>query len=109
MQIILKSEKDVLSLTGKFIIQIDSDTPDATVTEKNWDFYQEKRISLVCGLRVQGFFYDRTVFETWESFAEWFNNYAYPSDKNGENKGKRFHRLLSSAEIDLMCKKLKGC
>jgi hypothetical protein len=99
MKIILQTEKDVMSLTGKWIIQLNCDNPDETITEGNWGFMKEKRLSFVVGLRTQGFYYQHGKDKnTWEDFVEYFNN---PSS------GDRFHRLLTSKELDFMNKKLK--
>ncbi len=105
MKLVLQSEKDVQSLTGKWIIQINSDTPDKTLNEENWSFMSEKRLSLVIGLKWQGLWYEHGNFETWEAFAKRFNNYEFDHDPH--LTGKRFHRLLTSNEIDFLCKKFK--
>lgn len=105
MKLILQSKKDVNDLTGKWIIQVNSDEPDYTINEKNWDFVKEKRLSLVVGLRLQGLYYEHGNFESWEKFAKIFNGYIF--DKSPESNGTRFHRLLTSSEIDFICKKFK--
>lgn len=102
MKIILLSKKDVESLNGKWILQVDTNNPDYTITEENWEFVKEKRLSLVTGLRMTGLWYDKGDFKTWEEFAFKFNHYA-----EGDNKDKRFHRLLTNKEIDFICKKFK--
>jgi hypothetical protein len=50
---------------------------------------------------LQGFFYNHRSFETIEKFIEYFNNYVENSS------GQRFHRLLTSKEIDFLCEQLK--
>jgi hypothetical protein len=105
MKIVLQSEKDVMSLTGKWIIQINTSEPDTVLCEKNWSFMSEKRISLVIGKVMQGLYYTHNTFDTWADFAERFNNYSFKHDAS--LAGTRFHRLLTSAEIDFMCKKFK--
>jgi hypothetical protein len=102
MKNILLSEKDVRSLNGKWILQVNIDNPDYTITEENWAFVSEKRLSLVTGLRMTGLWYDHGDFKTWEEFAFRFNHYL-----EGESKDKRFHRLLTNKEIDFVCKKFK--
>jgi len=101
MKMILLSEKDVRELNGKWIIQVNSEQPDYTITEENWSFVSEKRLSLVTGLRMTGFYYDHGSFETWEEFAFKFNHYL----KGHEDT--RFHRLLTSKELDFIFKKFK--
>lgn len=101
MKIILQSEKDVQSLNGKWIIEINSEEPDYTITESNWFFVKEKRLSLVTGLRMTGIWYDHGDFKTWEEFAFKFNHY------NEKYKDERFYRLLTDKEIDFICKKFK--
>lgn len=99
------TKEDVNSLTGKFIIQINSDTPNVTLTNENWQFYKEKRISFVCGLSLIGFYYKHISFDTTDEFVMYFNDNI--TSKSYSSKGERFHRLLSSKEIDFLCKKLK--
>jgi hypothetical protein len=102
MKMILLSQKDVQSLNGKWILQVDSSNPDYTINESNWNFIVEKRLSLVTGLRMTGIWYDHGDFKTWEEFTFKFNHYL-----EGENKDKRFHRLLTHKEIDFICEKFK--
>jgi hypothetical protein len=101
MKMILLSEKDVRDLNGKWVIQVNAEQPDYTITEENWSFVSEKRLSLVTGLRMTGLWYDHGNFETWEEFAFKFNHYL----KGHEDK--RFHRLLTSKELDFIFKKFK--
>lgn len=104
MQMII-SPDEVSNLTGKFIIQLDSGENGKvlhrTVNEGNWSFMKEKRISFVVGLSWQGFYYEHRSFKTKEEFAEYFNNYM-------ESKpGVRYHRLLTSNELDFVLSKMK--
>lgn len=101
MKMILQSEKDVRELNGKWILQVNAEQPDYTITEENWSFVSEKRLSLVTGLRMTGLWYDHGDFKTWEEFAFRFNHYLE------SHKDKRFHRLLTDKEIDFICKKFK--
>ena len=98
---ILQSEKDVQSLNGKWILEVNSEQPDYTITEENWSFVSEKRLSLVTGLRMTGLWYDHGNFKTWEEFAFRFNYYLK------EHENKRFYRLLTSKELDFIFKKFK--
>lgn len=102
MKIILQSEKDVRDLHGKWVVQINSNTPDVSITETNWDFYSEKRISFIQGFNFIGLWYNHGEYKTWEEFAFRFNHYV-----EGDAKDTRFHRLLTNREIDLLCKKFK--
>jgi hypothetical protein len=102
MKIILLSEKDVSALSGKWIVQVNANNPDYEITESNWSFVSEKRLSLVTGLRMTGLWYDHGDFKTWEEFAFRFNHYSEKS------KDERFHRLLTNKEIDFICEKFKG-
>lgn len=102
MKNIVLSEKDVRDLNGKWILQVNTDQPDYTITEENWSFVKEKRLSLVTGLRMTGLWYDHGDFMTWQDFAFRFNHYV-----EGESKDKRFHRLLTNREIDFICRKFK--
>jgi len=103
MKMILLSKKDVEALNGKWILQVDTNNPDYTITEDNWGFVSEKRLSLVTGLRMTGLWYDKGDFKTWEEFAFKFNHYI-----EGDSKDKRFHRLLTNKEIDFICAKFKN-
>jgi len=97
--------EEVQNLTGKFIIQLDCNEEGRmvhnTINEKNWDFMKEKRISFVCGLVWQGFYYEHKKFETKEQFSEYFNNYLESKPNS------RYHRLLTSDELDFVLNKMK--
>lgn len=101
--------EDVDFLTGKFILQVTSNKPNFVVNEDSWSFIMEKRISFVCGLRWMGFFYEHKAFENKEQFVAYFNDYVFLDSKSDpeRSKGERFHRLLTSAEIEFVCKKMK--
>lgn len=92
------TQKDISSLTGKFIIEINDEEEDTfELNDKNWNFYKEKRISFISGLQWCGFYYTHNSYKlTAEEFVEDFN------PKNG-----RFRRLLTSKEMDFMFEKLK--
>src|SRR5689334_4632401 len=99
MKMIITPE-EVKNLTGKFIIQISASDPNPDIT-KDWNFWMEKRISFVCGLKWMGFFYEHKSFETEADFVSFFNDY-YP-----DKKGDRFHRLLTYKELEFVCQKMK--
>jgi hypothetical protein len=101
------TEQDAMRLTGKFIIQVDSDTPDYTITEKNWPFVSEKRLSLVVGTTFQGLYYEHKSFKSYEELVLFFNDYVFSGKTGDTHKGQRFHRLLTSSEIDFVCQKMK--
>lgn len=102
MKLILLSEKDVQALNGKWILQVNIENPDYTITDSNWGFVQEKRLSLVRGNSMIGIWYDHGNFKTWEEFAFRFNHYV-----DGDKKDSRYHRLLTNKEIDFICEKFK--
>lgn len=99
------SPEEVSDLTGKFIIQLncnESGVPiHKTLSNENWDFMKEKRISFVCGLVWQGFYYEHKNFKTKEEFSEYFNNYLESKPNS------RYHRLLTSSELDFLVTKMK--
>ncbi len=89
---------DVKNLTGKFIVQLNSDDPDCDI-KKDWEFYKEKRISFVSELNMIGFYYNHGSFDTTEEFVNYFNT------PNG--KDERFHKLLTNKELDFVLSKIK--
>lgn len=104
MEMIITKD-DVQNLNGKFIIQLTRPTETSpeqhtTINNENWGFLKEKRISFVCGLKWSGFYYEHRSFETTDEFAEYWNNYY-------QGKRDRYHRLLTSKEIDFVCAKMK--
>lgn len=101
MKILLLSQKDVDSLNGKWILQVDAHRPDYEITAENWGFVSEKRLSFVSRYRMTGLWYDHGDFKTWEEFAFKFNHYME------SHKDERFHRLLTNKEIDFICEKFK--
>lgn len=102
MKIVLQTENDVRRLQGKWVVQIDTKFPDTEITEQNWSFYSEKRISFIQGYNFIGLWYNHGEYKTWEEFAFKFNHYT-----DGDDRDSRFHRLLTNREIDLLCKKFK--
>lgn len=97
------TENDVNSLTGKFVIQLNIEDQDfdlTKITNDRWGFYKEKRISFISGLTWCGFYSIHIKFDTAAEFVEYFNNY-YKGAKT------RYHRLLTSKELDFLNEKLK--
>jgi hypothetical protein len=90
------TENDISKLNGKFIIEINDDEEDKFVlNDENWDFYKEKRISFICGLSWNGFFYKHNSEKDSARFVSDFN------PKNG-----RFRRLMTGRELKFMMNKL---
>ena len=87
-------------VAGKFIIQLDTEKPvKLTDRQINLDFYLVKRVRFVMyggkGVMESDLF-GNTLSWTKEDFVDMFNNYL------GESKGTRYHRLLYSAELDVL-------
>ncbi len=102
MKLIVQSEKDVIALHGKWVIQINTNDPDVRLNKENWGFYSEKRLSLITRFRFTGLWYDHGDYDTWEKFAFKFNHYT-----QGESKDTRFHRLLTNQELEFLFQKFK--
>lgn len=99
MQMIITKD-DTPRLTGKFIIQLDNDSP-YPVLAKQPSFWLEKRISFVVSLKekqiaMTGFYYDHGIY-TVDEFVEYFN-------QAGES---RHHRLLTSDELGWLFGEMK--
>jgi len=124
------TEKDIKNLIGKFIVQLNDrhDEPCmATEFRRNPGFWLEKRISFIGTiynydgsphlelesgkklLILNGIYYCHGIYD-YEKFIEYFNNYVWTNRKgevNEEHKGKRYHRLLTSKEMDWLNTELK--
>ena len=99
MKMIIQSPADIVSLQGKFILQIDNDQPDTTLDSMRWEFAKEKRLYLVAGIKLvdlYGQIYDK---KDEAGFTNFFNNY--------NDKG-RFHRLLTNKELQYLFTKLQS-
>ena len=115
MKIII-SEKDIVNIIGRWIIQLNNDQSDVDITKsENPGFWLEKRISFVGTIYgfdgspnivfknkeslivLNGIYYCHGV-KTPEQFVEYFNN-ACERD--------RFHRLLTNKEHDWLNEQLK--
>jgi hypothetical protein len=109
MKHVIQTEEDYRKLCGKFIVQINSHEPNRTIMDMDWGFAKEKRIKFI----TQGFghtdlYGNRHEFPTFERFKNWFNDYLFNHMiEKGEESGKRFHRLLTSKELDYLCQNLK--
>jgi len=105
---IIQTEKDLQFLQGKFILQVNKETPDKTLMEYDWGFVKEKRLKIVCGLGYADLYGNVNTQETFEDFKSVFNDYLYTHMiEKGVLGGQRFHRLLTNKEIDYLCNKLK--
>lgn len=96
--------KDLNDLMGHYVLQLDEDTPDVKLTDVspkiNLEFYLVKRVSLLAyskkGVSVTDLYGNVNYDCTREDFVSYFNEYL------GDNKGKRYHRLLTNKELDVV-------
>ena len=102
MKMMLLSQKDVEAINGHWVLEVNANDPDYTITESNWNFVSEKRLSFVSRYRFTGLYYDHGSYNTWEEFAFKFNHYH-----EGDSKDARFYRLLTSRELDFINEKFK--
>lgn len=110
MRITINTETDLRMLQGKFVLQLDTDTPDRTLMEYNWEFVKEKRLKIVCGKGFFDLYGNVREYKTFDKFKKIFNNYLFPHmEKEGKLDGGRFHRRLSNKERDFVLEKLKDC
>lgn len=108
MKFVIQTENDVKKLQGKFVIQLDDDTPDKTLMDMNWQFAKEKRLKLVAGHKFIDLYGYVTEFGDFETFKNIFNSYLFPNMiKEGKTTGERFHRLLTARELDYLFYKIK--
>lgn len=97
-QTITIDELDLVA--GKFVIQLNTENP-IKLNNRGVDieFYMEKRIRLISyggkGI-IESDLFGNTFSYTKKDFVDKFNNYL------GESKGTRYHRLLYSAELDVV-------
>jgi hypothetical protein len=99
--------EDISRLTGRFIIQVNTDNPVFLneVKKESLPFYFEKRVKMVATspynrkdetkILVVGLYGDSCEY-TKEKFVDYFNEYL------GDSKGERFHRLLTQKEMDVV-------
>ncbi len=96
------------NMVGRFIIQVNEKEPDTTITEKNWSFIKEKRLSMVCWdlmqrfMYLQGMFYAHTEPMTPDALVDFINNY-----KSSLPEDKRFYRLITKKELEFVFNKFK--
>lgn len=108
MQLIIRTEEDLKALQGKFVLQISKESPDKTLMDFDWYFVKEKRLRLVSKTGFIDLYGKRTDYETFEKFKNVFNHYLFDHMiKEGKTDGGRFHRLLTSRELDFLLQKIK--
>ena len=120
--------KDIKTLQGHFIVQLNKDQDSPCMAgkfEANPGFWMEKRISFVGCIYgsdgapyikpdeslviLNGIYYCHGIY-TQALFVDYFNDYVWTDSKgvvNEDNKGKRYHRLLTGNELDWLNKQLK--
>ena len=49
----LLSQKDVEAINGHWVLEVNANDPDYTITESNWNFVSEKRLLLYRGTASQ--------------------------------------------------------
>ncbi len=104
---------DISRLTGRFIIQVDTDKPVFLndVKKERLPFYFEKRVKMIAHgpynrdedskILVVGLYGDSHDY-TKEKFVEFFNEYL------GDSKGQRYHRLLTQKEVSIVTEFIKS-
>lgn len=112
MKHVMQSENDLVKLYGKWVLQVNSDTPDKTLMDYNWGFVREKRLFFVTRKGFADLYgnlnFESTFADGFEKVKLFFNSFLFDHMvKAGETDGGRFHRLLTSAEHDYLAKKLK--
>lgn len=122
------TEKDINSLLGKFVVQLDArdDEPDYTARfRSNPGFWLEKRITFIGQLCScdgypaikrdeenttliinNGFYYTHGVFSK-EEFVTYFNHYITKEVGGKDRTDARYHRLLTNKELDWLNEELK--
>lgn len=104
------TKNDLSKIIGRFIIQLNTgekETQYLTDQNCNLDFYLSKRVYFItwginkdCIIKCDLF---GNSFEiSTEKFLEVFNDYKFQDEF-----GKRYHRLLTSKELDIVFKFLK--
>lgn len=108
MRFVIQTENDIQFLQGKFVLQINSDTPDKRLMDFEWGFVKEKRLSIVCGFGLVSLHGQMRDYDTFDKFQKMFNNYLFDHMiEQGKTDGGRFMRLLTSKEIDYLMVKIK--
>lgn len=121
------TEKDIDSLVGKFIVQLDANCDEPDYTEKfksNPYFWLEKRITFIGQLYGcdgypaitvkektaliinNGFYYTHGIFSK-KDFVAYFNHYITEEIGGKDRTDARYHRLLTNKELDWLNEELK--
>lgn len=100
-------------IEGKYVIQIDSKSPDMTLPEMSWEFAKEKRVFMIGyesnSERIVTMYTTGEVryWDSFEKFKDFFNEYLFQHMiEKGETTGGRFHRLLTSKELKFLMGKI---
>ena len=104
------TENDLPKIIGKFIIQLNTGEKEVQyLTDQNCnrDFYLIKRVCFITwGINndhiIKCDLFGNTFELSTERFLEVFNEYKFKDES-----GKRYHRLLTSEELDIVFKFLK--
>jgi hypothetical protein len=105
MQLIIHTLKDFEMIQGKFVLQVDLKNPDTTLMDFRWDFAKEKRLYLVSNAGFINLYGHRREYENFEYFKNVFNYYHF-KNSTSENSPKRFHRLLTTKELQYLFQKI---
>ena len=104
------TKNDLPKIIGRFIIQLNSGENEIqylTNENCNLDFYLAKRIYFITwGINkdsiIECDLFGNSFELSTESFLEVFNEYKFKDES-----GKRYHRLLTSKELDIVFKFIK--
>jgi hypothetical protein len=108
MKLLINSEKDINFLNGKFVLQINDDEPSKTLMDMDWGFAKEKRLYLCFANAMVNLYGDYRKMDTFEEYQRYFNDYLFQHlIDRGFTNGGRFHRLLTSKELEYLFTKLK--
>lgn len=108
MRTVIETSEDVRLLQGKFVLCVDSNTPNRTLMDMSWGFAKEKRLMIVSGHGFVDLYGNRWDAKSEEDFINRFNKYLFPHMiEKGETDGGRFHRLLTNSELDYLFTKIK--
>lgn len=109
MKITINTENDLRMLQGKFVLMVDTDTPDRALMDYNWGFVKEKRLKIICEKGFTDLHGNTRQYKTFDKFKMIFNNYLFPHMvKEGKTDGGRFHRRLSNEEIYYLLDKMRN-
>ena len=108
MQMLIHTEGDLKKLQGKFILQVNIETPDMQLMDFNQEFAKSNRLRLVSGFGIVDLYGYRNDFKDFEAFKNFFNKYLFNHMiQVGKTDGGRFHRLLTNKELSYLFEKIK--